>query len=173
MNAPKFLLALVAILACSDIALATSRTKTDEITSADGGAVAFPGGITMPTANGDLISSTTYSATLTAGTNVGAVVTPVSLKRTKIGTYEHVFGQVSIDPTSGTTLSIFTLSLPDRAANFTGTLGAAGHVGLPGAVADGACNATSSAKTITCTYTSGGTSVELVNVDFWYTTTGN
>ena len=104
---------------------ATSRTKTDEVTASDGGPVAFPAGITIPTANGDLVSSATYSATLTAGTNVAAVVTPVTLKYTKEGTYYHVYGQVSIDPTSGTTLSTFTLSLPSRATNFTGTGGAA------------------------------------------------
>lgn len=168
----KTLLALSLCL-ISGLALATSRTKTDEIVARDGGAVTFPSGIYMPTLNGEFIQ-TTYSATLTAGTNVAAVVTPVTLKYVRMGTYIHVFGQVSIDPTSGTTLTTFTLSTPVvRSSNFSGTSGAAGSVGLPTAVASGICSATNAAKTISCTYTSGGTAVELVNVNFWYTTSGD
>lgn len=170
----KFLL-LLALFAVTDVALATSRTKTDEITNSDGGPVAFPAGITVPTSEvGDIVSSATASLTLAAGANVAAVVTPVTMKYSKLGTYVHVFGQVSIDPTAGATLSTFTLTLPvTRSANFAGTLGAAGSTGLPASVAAGVCSATNAAKTVSCTYTSGGTAVELVNVDFWYTTTGN
>lgn len=166
-------LLFVALFCLSGVAFGTSRTKTDEVTASDGGPVTFPAGITMPTANGELVSSATYSATLTASTNVAAVVTPVTLKYDRRGIYYHVFGQVSIDPTSGATLSTFTLSLNDRTANFSGTLGAAGSVGLPLAATAGVCSATNSAKTVSCTYTSGGTAVELVNVDFWYTSSGN
>ena len=169
----KRLILLFSLLFLALPATATTRTMTDEVTASDGGPVAFPAGITVPTANGELVSSATYSATLTASTNVAAVVTPVSLKYSRVGYYYHVFGQVSIDPTNATTLSTFTLTLPDRAANFAGTLGAMGSVGLPLAVAGGVCSAVNAAKTVTCTYTSGGTAVELVNVDFWYTNTGN
>ncbi len=168
----KFL--FLVLFLSANIALGTSRTKTDEVTATDGGPVAFPSGFTMPTSNGELVSSATYSATLVAGTNVAAVVTPVTLKYARVGNYLHVFGQVSIDPTSATTLSTFTLTTPIvRSANFTGTSGAAGFAGLPAAVANGVCAATNSAKTISCNYTSGGTAVELVNVDFWYTTSGD
>lgn len=167
----KALFALVLLLNAS-LAFG-SRFKTDEITASDGGAVAFPAGITVPTSNGELVSST-YSATLTASTNVAAVVTPVTLRYTRIGIYVHVFGQVSIDPTSSATLSTFTLTTPIvRSANFSGTSGAAGSAGLPVAVAAGVCSAVNGAKTVGCTYTSGGTAVELVNVDFWYTTSGS
>lgn len=169
----KFVVLLCAFL-LSGVATATSRTKTDEVTAADGGPVAFPAGFTMPTLNGEVIS-TTYSATLTAGTNVAAVVTPVTLKYSRFGNYIHVFGQVSIDPTSGSaTLTTFTLSTPVlRASNFSGTLGATGSAGLPTTIANGVCSATNSAKTVSCTYGAGGTAVELVNVDFWYTISGD
>lgn len=169
----KRFIALFALIFATS-ALATSRTKTDEITATDGGPVTFPAGIVMPTSNGELVSST-YSATLTAGTNVAAVVTPVTLRYDRVGTSVHVTGQVSIDPTTGSqTLSTFTLSLPTtRASNFSGTSGAAGSVGLPTTIAAGVCSATNGAKTVSCTYGSGGTAVELVNVDFWYATTGD
>lgn len=151
---------------------AASRTKTDEVISTSGGPVSFPGGITLPTAaNGDTFASTA-ALTLAAGTNVAAVVTPVTLKYTKIGNHVHVFGQVSIDPTAGATASTFTLTLPVARANFTGTSGATGWAGILGGTA-GACLATNSAQTVTCNYVSGGTAVELVPVDFWYTTSGN
>jgi hypothetical protein len=162
-----FVVAFCSIAAFADLSFAQSRTKTDEIVSSSGGPVYFPSGITLST------DDDTYSATLTAGTNVAAVVTPVTLKRVKVGKYEHVFGQVSIDPTAGSTLSVFTLSLPNRAANFSGTLGAVGVAGLPAAATAGNCAATNNAKTVSCTYTSGGTAVELVNVSFWYATSGN
>ncbi len=165
---------VLSLLFLSGIASATSRTKTDEVTATDGGAVTFPAGFYVPTSNGEFLSST-YSATLTADTNVAAVVTPVTLKYSRIGTYLHVFGQVSIDPTSGSsTLTTFTLSTPIvRGSNFSGTLGAAGSAGLPATVTNGVCSATNSAKTVSCTYGAGGTPVELVNVDFWYNTTGD
>ncbi len=167
----RFIVLLALFL--SGVAFGTSRTKTDEITAADGGPVTFPAGFIMPTSNGEFVSST-YSATLTAGTNVAAVVTPVTLKYTQMGIYYHIFGQVSIDPTTGSqTLSTFTLSLPVRGSNFAGTLGAAGSAGLPTTIANGVCSATNVAKTVSCTYGAGGTAVELVNVDFWYTSSGN
>ncbi len=170
----RFLL-LALVFLSSGVALGVSRTKTDEVTASDGGPVSFPAGFTMPTANGEVISSATYAATLTAGANVAAVVTPVTLKYNRFGNYVHVFGQVSIDPTAGSaTLTTFVLSAPIvRSANFSGTLGAAGAAGLPASIANGVCSATNSAKTISCTYGSGGTAVELVNVDFWYTLSGD
>jgi len=168
----KSLLALVATLTVFQVAMAASRTKTDEVTSSDGGPVSFPAGYTLPTsAMGDVFSST-GALTLTAGTNVAAVVTPVTLKYEKFGTHVHVFGQVSIDPTAGATASVFTLTLPVARANFSGTSGAAGFAGILGGTV-GACLATTAAQTVTCNYVSGGTAVELVPVDFWYTTSGN
>jgi hypothetical protein len=135
--------------------------------------VTFPGGITVPTTNVGDISVGTSSVTLAAGTNVAAVVTPVTLKVEKIGTHVRVWGQVSIDPTAGATASTFTLSLPyARASNFSGTGGAAGIAGILGG-AVGSCLATNGAKTVTCNYTSGGTAVELVPVSFTYLTTAD
>lgn len=167
----KKIFALVLCLS-SGLALA-SRFKTDQIVAEDGGAVAFPSGITVPTSNGELVSST-YSATVAGTTNVDSVTTPATLNYTRFGNYLHVWGQVSINPTAGTTLTTFTLSTPVlRSSNFSGTSGAVGAVGLPTTATSGVCNATNSAKTISCTYTSGGTSAESVNVDAWYTTTGN
>lgn len=164
-------IALLAALLAT-VALATSRTKTDQITDSDGGAVEFPAGITMPTANGELLASTA-SLTLTAGTNVAAVVTPVTLNYYRIGNTACAYGQVSIDPTAGATASVFTLTLPvTRSANFSGTAGASGHAGILGAEV-GSCLATNGAKTVTCNYVSGGTAVELVPVHFCHSVTGN
>jgi hypothetical protein len=172
----SFLLLFGALAALSEVAFGLpTRTRTDEVTSSSDGPVAFPSGFTAPTTEvGDLVTGASYSATLTAGANVAAVVTPVTLKYLRLGIYVYVFGQVSIDPTAGATLTTYVLSTPLlRSANFAGTLGAYGTTGLPVSVSAGVCNATNAAKTITCTYTSGGTAVELVNVGFWYTTTGN
>ena len=111
--------------------------------------------------------------TLTAGTNVAAVVTPVTLNYYRIGNTACAYGQVSIDPTSGATASVFTLTLPvTRSANFSGTAGASGHAGILGG-AVGSCLATNSAKTVTCNYVSGGTAIELVPVMFCHSVTGN
>lgn len=176
MNFKALMLSVLALLTLGDVCIAANtRTRTDEITSNSDGPVAFPSGFTAPTSEvGDLVTSASYSATLTAGANVAAVVTPVTLKYLRLGIYVYVFGQVSIDPTSSATLSTFVLTTPVvRASNFAGTLGAYGTDGLPATVAAGVCSATNAAKTVSCTYTSGGTAVELVNVGFWYTTSGN
>jgi hypothetical protein len=170
----KALFALFLALATTTL-FAQSRTRTDEIVDQNGGSVYFPSGIELPTAsaqNGEVYYGTA-ALTLTAGTNVAAVVTPVTLKYFKVGSSACVYGQVSIDPTSGATASIFTLTLPTtRAANFSGTGGASGHAGILGA-AVGSCLATNAAKTVTCNYVSGGTAVELVPVHFCYATTGD
>lgn len=170
----RFLALVLAFLLASP-AFSAGKTYTDAIYGSDGGTVSIPGGITLPAAsaqNGDVFYGT-YAATLTAGTNVAAVVTPVTLKYYKIGTNACVYGQVSIDPTSSATASIFTLTLPTtRSANFSGTGGASGHAGILGA-AVGSCLADTAAKTVSCNYVSGGTAVELVPVHFCYATSGN
>ncbi len=160
-------------LALSTGAFAADYTRTDNITSNSGGPVAFPAGITSTTTQAGDLNAGTAALTLTAGTNVAAVVTPVTLNYFRIGNQACAYGQVSIDPTSSATASIFTLTLPvTRAANFSGTAGAAGTAGILGA-AVGSCLATTSAKTITCNYVSGGTAVELVPVFFCHSVTGN
>ncbi len=165
-----FLLLAVALAAPS---FATTVYRTDAVISESGGPVAFPGGITAPTSTIGDIQSGSASLTLTAGTNVAAVVTPVTLNYFRIGNQACAYGQVSIDPTSSATASIFTLTLPVlRAANFSGTAGASGTAGILGA-AVGSCLATTSAKTVTCNYVSGGTAVELVPVFFCHSVTGN
>jgi len=167
----RFIVCALSLVFASQ-SFATSRYKTDEIVSEAGGPVAFPAGITAPTANGEIVSGSA-SLTLTAGTNVAAVVTPVTLNYFRIGNQACAYGQVSIDPTSSATASVFTLTLPvTRAANFSGTAGASGHAGILGA-AVGSCLATTSAKTVTCNYVSGGTAVELVPVFFCHSVTGN
>jgi hypothetical protein len=169
MNFIELLLCLVSGLGFGT----TNAPPNDEIVDQNGGSVSFPAGLELPAASaqsGDVFYGT-YSATLTAGTNVGAVVTPVTLKYFKVGTQACVYGQVSIDPTASATASVFTLSLATtRSANFSGTGGAAGMAGI---LVPGACLATDSAKTVTCNYVSGGTAVELVPVHFCYATTGN
>lgn len=167
----KFLLTLVSYLFCSAAFAGTYRT--DAITSSDGGPVSFPSGITLPTDAVGGLKSGTAALTLTAGANVAAVVTPVTLKFLQVGNQVCAFGQVSIDPTAGATATAFTLTLPvTRAANFSGTGGAAGHAGILGA-AVGSCLATNAAKTVTCNYVSGGTAVELVPVSWCYAATGD
>lgn len=167
------LAALASLHLCTDVALAQSRTKTDEIVSSTGGPVAFPSGITTPSTQVGDLQSGTAALTLAAGTNVAAVVTPVTLKYFSVGNQTCAYGQVSIDPTAATTASIFTLTLPRlRSANFTGTGGATGFAGILGGTV-GACLATDSAKTVTCNYISGGTAVELVPVKFCYAVSGN
>lgn len=171
----RFLIALVSYLFCTS-AFAVEPAKyfrTDNITGSDGGPVAFPSGITLPTDQSGSLQSGTASLTLAASTNVAAVVTPVTLKYFMVGTQVCAYGQVSIDPTAAATASAFTLTLPVlRSANFTGTGGAAGHAGILGG-AVGSCLATNAAKTVTCNYISGGTAVELVPVSWCYAATGN
>lgn len=137
------------------------------------GALTPSGGITVPTtAVGDLRASQA-DLTLTAGTNVAAVVTPVSFEFYRVGNSICAYGQVSIDPTSGATASTFVLTTPVvRASNFSGTSGASGMAGILGA-AVGSCLANNGAKTVTCNYVSGGTAVELVPVTFCYAATGH
>jgi len=137
------------------------------------GAITPSGGITVPTAAvGDLRASQA-DLTLTAGTNVAAVVTPVSLEFYRVGNSICAYGQVSIDPTSSATASTFVLTTPVvRASNFSGTSGATGTAGILGG-AMGSCLATNGAKTVTCNYISGGTAVELVPVTFCYAATGH
>lgn len=171
----KNFIALLLLSLFATASFGQSRTRTDEITDQNGGSVYFPAGIELPTAsaqNGQLYYGTS-ALTLTAGTNVAAVVTPVTLKYFKVGDNACAYGQVSIDPTSSATASVFTLTLPTtRSANFTGTGGATGVTGILGATT-GMCLATNGAKTVTCNYVSGGTAVELVPVMFCYATTGN
>jgi hypothetical protein len=168
-------LTLLAVAALSIDAQALTRYKTDEITSEEGGPVAFPGGITTPsTTNGDLASGTA-SLTLVAGTNVSAVVTPVTLNYYRVGNMACAQGQVSIDPTDGGgTATDFTLTLPvARAANFSGTAGASGTAGLLG-LSMGSCIAITATKTVSCRYNSAAdTAVELVPVLFCHSVTGN
>lgn len=138
------------------------------------GAVGFTGtgGMTAPTGANGTVYSSSAALTLTAGTNVAAVVTPVTLEYFRIGKQVCAYGQVSIDPTSATTASVFTLSLPVvPTANFSGTSKLSGQAGILGG-AVGSCLATDSAKTATCNYISGGTAVELVPVNFCYSATG-
>lgn len=183
------------------IAHAESTTYTDNIKSSEGGPVTFPAGatvsstgtltvagpmtvtgvltasgttnvITAPTTALGTVYSSSAALTLTAGTNVAAVVTPVTLEYFRIGKQVCAYGQVSIDPTSGSTASVFTLSLPVvPTANFSGTSKLSGHAGILGG-AVGSCLATDGAKTATCNYISGGTAVELVPVEFCYSATG-
>ncbi len=159
----------------SGLAFGTSYTKTDNVISSSGGPVGFPAGITVPTTQVGDISASTASLTLTAGTNVAAVVTPVTLKYSRNGNHVCTFGQVSIDPTAGSSAdTAFTLTLPVlRSANFAGTLGAYGTAAAPAAIAAGSCVATNAAKTVTCHYPAGGTAVELVGVQFCYGVTGD
>jgi len=169
----KVLLAAAFLLSLTEVALSASRTRTDEITNEDGGPVVFPAGFTAPTTLVGTMYSGTSSLSLVASTNVAAVVTPVVLNMYRIGNMACAYGQVSIDPTSGATASIFTLTLPvTRAANFSGTAGATGMAGILGG-ATGSCLATTAAKTVTCNYISGGTAVELVPVHFCHSVTGN
>lgn len=172
----------------SCLALAASRTRTDEVVSEDGGSVSFPGGLssagtvsvtgtlsgTIPTSASGTIYSGTAALTLTAGANVAAVVTPVTLNMYRIGNMACAYGQVSIDPTTGSaTSTVFTLTLPvTRSANFSGTAGATGHAGIL-APTIGSCLAVTASKTVTCEYGSGGTAVELVPVHFCHSITGN
>lgn len=169
----KKVLGFIAVLSLVATAAYASVTRTDQITDEEGGDVQFPAGIDVPgSAVGDLHDGTA-ALTLTAGTNVAAVVTPVTLNFYRIGNTACAYGQVSIDPTSSATATIFTLSLPvTRSANFSGTAGASGHAGILGAEVGG-CLATNSAKTVTCNYVSGGTAVELVPVHFCHSVTGN
>lgn len=171
---------------------AASKTYTDEVYDSEGGNVSFPAGITSagdvtitgavtmsgtntitaPTTALGTVYSASASLTLTAGTNVAAVVTPVTFEYFRVGKQVCAYGQVSIDPTSSATATDFTLSLPVvPTANFSGTSKLSGHAGILGA-AVGSCLATNGAKTATCNYVSGGTAVELVPVMVCYSATG-
>ncbi len=178
----KLILVLASYLFCASAFAGT--TRTDAITDSDGGDVSFPAGITVagnvtmsgtntitaPTTALGTVYSASAALTLTAGTNVAAVVTPVTLEYYRVGKQVCAYGQVSIDPTSSATASTFTLSLPVvPTANFSGTSKLTGTAGI---LVPGMCLATDSAKTATCNYVSGGTAVELVPVWFCYSATG-
>jgi hypothetical protein len=166
-----YLLAL-ALTALSVPSFAATQTRTDGICSTAGGPVTIDCGVTIPTTQIGDLQATTASLTVVAGTNIAAVTTPATLNFERVGNDVHVWGEVSLDPTSGSTASTFTVSLPVvRSANFTGTTGANGVSGVTNSI--GVCKATNSAKTVTCNYTSGGTAVESVDVNFWYKVTGN
>lgn len=165
-------LALTAIATLSLQSQGATRYKVDEITSEEGGPVSFPSGFTGNTTGVGTVYSDSAALTLTAGTNVAAVVTPVTLEFFRVGKQVCAYGQVSIDPTAGATATVFTLSLPVvPTANFSGTSKLSGHAGILGG-AVGSCLATTAAKTATCNYISGGTPVELVPVSFCYSATG-
>lgn len=137
------------------------------------GAQTATGGITVPTASATgTVYSYSAAVTLTAGTNVAAVVTPVTLEYFRVGKQVCAYGGVSIDPTSGAAATVFTLTLPVvPTANFSGITKLSGNAGIAGAEV-GSCYATDSAKTATCKYISGGTAVEIVPVHFCYSATG-
>lgn len=178
----KRVLPLLGLLLVSVAAWATTRTLTDEITSSDGGPVAFPGGIDLEEDSAIAVShlsyfssGATYVAVPGLTTNLDSVtdVTP-DLRYVVQGNYVHVWGRVGLNPTAGTTLTTFTLTTPIvRSANFSGTSGATGTAGIPTTVKNGVCSATNGAKTVSCTYESVSTSEDLVNVVFTYALTGN
>ncbi len=173
-----FMLLFGALLFFSDICLATTRLKTDEITSKDDGAVTFPGGFVAPAAMQEAVSgnnvfntSTTYSAVITGVTNLDSVTSPATLKFERFGKLVHVWGQVTLNPTSGSaTLTTFKVSLPTISQNFSATSRAAGSAGLPTTIANGVCNAIPSNVLVACTYGAVSTSSDVVNISFVYTT---
>jgi hypothetical protein len=133
------------------------------------GAVNASGGLTVPTsgATGKVYSSSA-ALVLTAGTNVAAVVTPTTAQFTRVGNVVRAWGLASIDPTSDDTSTVFTLSLPVTiATNFASAIEGFGYAAKI-SMESGICVATASAKTITCTYLSNGTAVELVGYSFEY-----
>ncbi len=169
---------LLGALLFSNVSLATTRWKTDELTNTDGGPIAFPGGIIVPTSpqapvsDATFYSSATYSATLTAGTNADAVTTPVTLKYDRAGKYVHVWGQVAIDPQAvSSALTSFFVSLPVPPAVFTTAARLSGTAGIPATAAQGTCAGSIQSglnRTAKCTYgavTAGG---DLVNINFIY-----
>lgn len=163
----------VLVLAVGGIALASTRFETDEIVSEDGGAVAFPGGIVMPTeshypvSTAVFFSGASYSAVVKKVTNLDGITTPATLRYNRSGNLVHVFGRVGVDP-SGAGTSTFSLSLPIRPATFTATSQAVGTVGIPATVASGTCYPVSGDLLVRCTYTSASGSAELLNVNFNY-----
>lgn len=161
------------------VGLGTTRTRTDEVTSSDGGPVAFPGGITAPTAAQESVSSTstgfqtsgTYSAKITGVTNLDGVTTPATLRYERFGKYVHVWGRVGLNPVAGSaTPTTFTILVPIAGAVFSGTASASGSAGLPTTIANGVCSSVTSTYKVTCTYGAVSTTSDLVNVNFVYST---
>lgn len=168
---------LCAIALASTSAIAASKFKTDQVISEDGGPVAFPGGLSVPSSgntdidgalSGDSLDSSSAALVVTAGSNSQSVTTPATFYYTKVGDIVHAWGVVSIDPTADDTATVFTLSLPvARATNFSGT-GLAHGTAIKAIIEGGYCNSTNGAKTVTCTYYSNGTAAESVRVWFSY-----
>jgi hypothetical protein len=167
-----------ALLFVSEVGSAATRLKTDEVTSKDDMAVSFPGGIVVPTSqleavsgNNGFQSSSTYSAVVTPAVNLDSATTPATLKYELFGKLVHVWGQVTLNPTSGSaTLTTFYLTLPKIPDGLTGTSKAAGSAGLPTTIANGVCNALTNTSKVACTYGAVSTSADVVNVSFWYAT---
>lgn len=165
-----------AILFFSEIALGTTRWKTDELTNSDNGPMSFPGGIIVPTgpqapvSDATFFSSATYSATITGSTNTQAVLTPSTLKYDRAGKYVHVWGQILIDPlVVFSTATTFFISLPIPPAPFVDTARAAGTVGIPATATSGSCTARNGGhRTVRCTYGATTVTGDLVNVNFIY-----
>lgn len=165
----KVLLGVLLTLAFGGgIALGITEFKTDSIVSHSGGPVSLPAGLTLPTSDvGDLHSST-YTATVTAGTNVDSVVAAPTLQYAEIGGMVAVYGQVTVNTTTDDTASAYTITLPmTRSANFSGTTEAAGVNGST-SNETGVCTATNAAKTVTCNYYAAGTGTQTVQVMFLY-----
>ncbi len=166
---------LLGALFISTVALGLTRTRTDEITSRDDLAVAFPGGIVAPISNGNFYTSLVYPAIVTGVANLDSVTSPASLKYDRAGNYVHVWGQVTLNPTSGSqTLTTFRLTLPvPPSVAFVGSSAGFGTAGLPTTIANGTCNAKHGFKHVECTYGAVSTTADLVNVNFTYTISGN
>jgi hypothetical protein len=149
--------------------LLSGTTTTISGTTVLSGATSATGGLTVPTAAATgAVHSFTAALTLTAGTNVAAVVTPTTFQYFQLGNSIFAYGQASIDPTSDDTDTVFTLSLPVARVNFTAVSQGTGTATK--AIGEGGrCQATNSAQTVTCSYFSNGTAVELVDVWFVYT----
>lgn len=166
----------VLLLALGGIAFATTRYTTDEIVNEDGGPVAFPGGITVPTealypsSTATFYSSGTYSATITGVTNTDDVTTPATLRYDRIGDYIHVWGRVGVDPTAASaTLTTFRIALPaPPLVVFSSTGLATGTAGVPVTATNGVCSAETSAYTVACTYGAVSAGGDLLNVNFTY-----
>lgn len=167
------------VLTLADTGMGTTRLRTDEVTSSDGGPVTFTGGIVAPivadmpvsTTSTGFQTSATYSAVIDGQTNLDGVTTPATLKYERFGKYVHVWGRVQTDPTTGSqTLTTFNINVPFSGAAFTNTAQAMGTAGLPATIANGVCNAKASTFQVECTYGAVSTTADLVNVNFWYTT---
>lgn len=166
--------AALLFLAIGGIALASTRYKTDEVVSEDGGPVAFPGGITVPTeahypaSTAAFFSSASYSAAILGhGGNVDSVTSPATLRYNRVGNQVHVWGRVGVDP-SGAGTTDFNVALPIRPDYFTATSQAWGTAGIPTTATNGTCHAVSTSVVVRCTFTASSGSAALLNVNFNY-----